>query len=55
MLDRTMQETFPSVDRRDAGGYIVALAFFGAAGTAMIAWIAAIVWVNWRLVEWMLV
>ena len=53
MLDRTNQGTIFSVDRREAGGYIIALAFFGAAGIAMIAWIAAIAWVSWRLVEWM--
>jgi hypothetical protein len=30
--------------------YLVSIAFFGVAATAMIAWIAAIGWAGWRLI-----
>lgn len=55
MLDRTApQEAPPSVHRRQISDVLVALAFFAAIGSAMMVWIAAIAWVSWRLLEWML-
>lgn len=55
MLDRTATQEAPvSVQRRQTSDYLVALAFFGAIGSAMIAWIAAIAWVSWRVLAWIL-
>lgn len=55
MLDRTTPQEAPvSVQRRRTSDVLVAVAFFGAIGSAMIAWIAAIAWVSWRFLEWML-
>lgn len=55
MLDRTATQEAPlSVHRRQIGDVLVALAFFGAVGSAMAAWIAAIIWLSWRFLEWML-
>ncbi|MBW7972595.1 hypothetical protein [Bradyrhizobium sp. BR 10289] len=48
------QEASVSVHRRQTGDYLVALAFFAAAGTAMIAWIVAIAWISWCFLEWIL-
>ncbi|MFZ5713986.1 MAG: hypothetical protein ACOY3N_14315 [Bradyrhizobium sp.] len=52
MLDRTDQHALLKADRRNASGYALALAFFGAVGIVMTAWIAAIVWVSWHLIAW---
>ncbi|WFU70501.1 MULTISPECIES: hypothetical protein [unclassified Bradyrhizobium] len=55
MLDRTATQEVPvGVQRRPTSDYLVALAFFGAVGGAMIAWIGAIAWVSWRVLEWTL-
>ncbi|WP_339035441.1 hypothetical protein WHZ78_27920 [Bradyrhizobium symbiodeficiens] len=53
MLKRTDQHTLSKAKRREAHDYAVGLAFLGAVGIAMIAWIAAIAWVGWRLIEWL--
>lgn len=52
MLERTDQHTLMKAKRRHANEYAVGLAFFGAVGIAMTAWIAALVWISWRLIEW---
>lgn len=55
MLDRTATQEAPVTgQRRQISDYLVALAFFAAIGSAMIGWIAAIAWISWRLLEWML-
>ncbi|MGY4626218.1 hypothetical protein [Bradyrhizobium sp. USDA 4486] len=55
MLNRTATQEAPvSVQRRQTSDYLVALAFFGALASAMIAWIAAIAWISWRVLAWML-
>ncbi len=52
MLERTDQHTLLNAKRREANDYAVGLAFLGTVGIAMTAWIAAIIWVSWRLIEW---
>jgi hypothetical protein len=52
MLDRTTHTTFVKDAPRRLGDTLVAIAFFGAVGTAMVAWIAAIVWVIWGGIKW---
>lgn len=52
MLERTDQHTLMKAKRREANDYAVGLAFFGVVGIAMTAWIAALIWVGWRLIEW---
>lgn len=55
MLDKTATQDAPvSGQRRQISDYLVALAFFAAIGSAMMAWIAAIAWLSWRFLEWML-
>lgn len=56
MLDRTaQQDPFSLADnRRKTSDYLVAFAFFGTVGVAMVTWMAAIGWASWRLIEWML-
>lgn len=55
MLDRTVTQEAPvSVHRRRTSDALVAVAFFGAIGSAMMAWIAAIAWLSWRFLDWML-
>lgn len=53
MLERTDQHTLLKAKRRETNDTAVGLAFLGTVGIAMTAWIAAIVWVSWRLIEWM--
>lgn len=53
MLKRIDQHTLSKAKRREAHDYAVGLAFLGAVGIPMIAWIAAIAWVGWRLIEWL--
>jgi hypothetical protein len=52
MLNNITHLTFIEVGRHQAGDPIVAFAFFGAAGIAMAAWIAAIAWASWHLIAW---
>lgn len=54
MLDRTGTQEAPVSRQRRISDVLVALAFFAAIGGAMVGWIAAIVWLSWRLLEWML-
>jgi len=54
MLERTDQHTLLKTKRRETNDYAVGMVFFAVVGTAMIAWIAAIIWVSWRLIEWLL-
>lgn len=55
MLDRTAtQETPVTSQRQQISDVLVALAFLVAVGSAMVGWIAAIAWVGWRFLEWML-
>ena len=52
MLERTEQHTLQNAKGREANDYAVGLAFFSVVGIAMIAWIAAIIWVSWHLIAW---
>ncbi|MDA9392450.1 hypothetical protein CO683_24500 [Bradyrhizobium ottawaense] len=52
MLGRTHDVPLAADEHRRIGDYLLPVAFLGAAGTAMIAWIAAIVWVTWSLITW---
>lgn len=55
MLDRTATQEAPvSGQRRQISDVLVALAFFAAIGGAMVGWIAAIIWLSWRFLEWTL-
>jgi len=55
MLDRTSTQEAPvSVHRWRMSDFLVAVAFFGTAGAAMLAWIAAIAWASWLFIEWVL-
>jgi hypothetical protein len=53
MLDRTA-ELASIVEGRWLGESVLPLAFFGLIGIAMIAWIAAMVWVSWQVIIWLL-
>ena len=52
MLDRTTRPTSVKDAPRQFGDTVVAIAFFGVAGVAMAAWMAAIVWVIWGGIKW---
>ncbi|AWM04890.1 RNA-binding protein [Bradyrhizobium amphicarpaeae] len=52
MLERTDQHTLQNAKRRETNDTAVGLAFLGTVGIAMTAWIAAILWVSWRLIAW---
>ena len=52
MLERTDQHTLLKARRRETSDTAVGLAFLGTVGIAMTAWIAAILWVGWHLIEW---
>lgn len=52
MLERTDQRALLKTGRREAFDYAIGLAFFGVLSIAMTAWIAAMIWVGWRLIVW---
>jgi hypothetical protein len=52
MLNNITHLTFVKAGWHQAGDHVVAFAFFGAAGIAMVAWIAAIAWASWHLIAW---
>jgi len=54
MLSNITHLTFVKAGWHQAGDRVVAIAFFGAAGIAMVAWIAAIAWASWHLIAWIL-
>jgi hypothetical protein len=54
MVDRTQDISKATGEDRRVGDYLLPIAFLSIAGTAMIAWIAALVWASWWLVTWIM-
>ncbi|MCG2628501.1 hypothetical protein L6654_17845 [Bradyrhizobium sp. WYCCWR 13023] len=55
MLDTTTAELSKSqTERRHVGDFAIPFIFFTLAGTAMIAWIAGLGWLSWRILAWLL-
>ena len=50
MLDRTRENSALDEGRR-LDDYLLPIVFFGAAGVAMIAWIGALGWASWWLIN----
>jgi hypothetical protein len=53
MLDRTGELASIGEGSR-LGTSLIPITYFGLIGIAMIAWIAAIVWVGWQVITWLL-
>ncbi|MGT2435841.1 hypothetical protein ACU4GH_08200 [Bradyrhizobium betae] len=53
MFDRTGELASIGEDGR-LGKSLLPIAYFGVIGIAMIAWIAAMVWVSWHVIAWLL-
>ena len=54
MLIKITDLTFVKSGRHRLGDHVIAFAFFGAAGIAMVAWIAGMAWACWHLIAWIL-
>ncbi|WP_164988507.1 hypothetical protein [Bradyrhizobium betae] len=53
MLDRT-EELASIGEGSRLGKSLLSITYFGLIGIAMIAWIAAMVWVSWQVITWLL-
>ncbi|MDA9523435.1 hypothetical protein XI06_24970 [Bradyrhizobium sp. CCBAU 11434] len=55
MLDTTTAEFSKSqTEQRHVGDFAIPFIFFTLAGTAMIAWVATLGWLSWRILAWLL-
>ena len=50
MIDKAPEISVTSREHRRIGDHLLPVAFLGIVGAAIIAWIAAILWVSWYLI-----